>query len=220
MYGKTQAGGGEKPNENIISKIMAVPAIKTFLDAELLKHEADVLKTRSGLCTQIKRIGDDYQKKLHIKQGAIATAKSKFELAEAAYKNAYAEYVNAGLEQRNFVTRFEQQKLDIERLLIETADERIDAAISLFRNILSKSLESDSIEVKQSVCAYDVARREIYKAEWNRPAILEKRAYLRSAIDTLSAMKYSDPAFDDAAVQALIDAIPSAKTFTEVNYAF
>lgn len=202
--------------QKAVEKVLAVPSIKAVFDSELAKHTEAVTRERAGLAAQLQKAEDDFVKTLAVKNAAVEKAKKVVGATEAAHKKATDEYAAVYLDRRDFVNRHEGQKTDIEKRLIESADSRVDEAISFFKNTLSKSLADDQITVNKSVRAYKVDGTPIYDIETNRPAVTEKHAHLRTAIDALQAMKLQ-PAYDDAAVQALIDGIPSTDIFTGVE---
>lgn len=199
-----------------IEKLMSIPAVRAVFDGELKKHDAAVTLERAALVAELRQLEDDFNKSLAAKNAATEKAKQLVDATEATHKKATDEFRSIYLDRRNFINGFERQKDNFEKQLLASADSRIDDGIRFFRNTLSRSLSDDHVQVDKTFREKKLSGTVFYDVRSNKEAVLAKHAYLRAAIATLEEMKLQ-AAFDDAAVQLLIDGIPSINVFSEVQ---
>ena len=102
-----------------------------------------------------------------------------------------------------------------ERILLETADERIDVAIEWFRSREEDLRRPGRISTRGGHAQKNVRTwsKETHQ-ESNYPAVCEAMDYCREAIKRLEAMRLV-PQFDPAVVEVMKKSIPSTDRFTE-----
>lgn len=157
---------------------------------------------------------DDFHKSLTQKDSTLVKTQKIVDEAEAALKKARLSHGTAYEGRSQLINQYDRQKTTIERQLIESADPRINEAIAFFENALLESRTNDRVDVKKFIRGYRVGGEEAWGTTTNYQAIIDKHSYLRNAIITLEAMKLK-PAYDEAAVQALIEGIPGISIFKE-----
>jgi hypothetical protein len=178
---------------------------------------AEVLAKRQGAAGKIAKLRKEREETvprliadIEAKEAVYLKAKAAQDAALSELRTAKAELSSEGYQ---FDTDIRQQ----ETILFETADPRIDEAITFFRDKLDElrkpgRISSRGMTVKRNL----FTEMKTLTTETNEGAVLGAIRYCMEAIKELEALKLS-PEFNIDGIKKIKDEIPSLEVFEEIS---
>ena len=178
---------------------------------------AEVLKMRQEAAGKIEVLKKEREEVIPRLQADIEAKEENYKKAKAVLDAVLSELRTAKGELLSEVFQRDNEIHQHEAILYETADPRIDEAITFFRDKLNELYKPGRISSRGMTVENNlIADTKTLTTETNKNAVLGALAYCQVAIKLLEALKLS-PEFHFEKIQGLKDRIPSIDEYQEVS---